>query len=70
LDAELRHAGITTIEFAGVQSELCLRASVLGARALGYEIVVKRELHGSFDSEDLKHSEVSDQVQKELMPNG
>ena len=69
LDAELRHAGITTIEFAGVQSELCLRASALGARALGYEIVLQRELHGSFDSEELNHSEISDRVQKELMAN-
>lgn len=69
LDAELRHSGITAIEFAGVQSELCLRASALGARALGYEIVLQRELHGSFDSEDLRHSDVSDRIQRELIPD-
>lgn len=70
LDAELRHAGITTIEFAGVQSELCLKASALGARKLGYEILLQRQLHGSYDSEDLGHVELSDSVQRELMPNG
>ena len=67
LDAELRHQGISTIEFVGVQSELCLRASALGAKALGYEIVLARDLHGSFDSEDAPHHEISDAVQKELM---
>ena len=69
LDAELRHQGISTIEFVGVQSELCLRASALGAKALGYEIVLARDLHGSFDSEDALHHEISDAVQKELMGN-
>lgn len=70
LDAELRHAGITTLEFAGVQSELCLKASALGARKLGYEILLQRQLHGSYDSESLGHVELSNAVQLELMPNG
>lgn len=70
LDAELRHAGITSLEFAGVQSELCLKASALGARRLGYEILLQRQLHGSYDSESLGHVELSDAVQLELMPNG
>jgi len=67
LDAELRHLGFSTIEFAGVQSELCLRSSLLGARDLGYEVLLRRELHGSFDSETYSHTEVSDAVQLELM---
>lgn len=67
LDAELRHLGISSIEFVGVQSELCLRSSLLGAKELGYEVLLRRELHGSFDSETLSHSEVSDAVQLELM---
>jgi nicotinamidase-related amidase len=67
LDAELRHLGISSIEFVGVQSELCLRASALGAKALGYKIVLARDLHGSFNSDDQTHSEVSDAVQLELM---
>lgn len=70
LDAELRHAGVTTLEFVGVQSELCLKASALGAKKLGYEILLQRQLHGSYDSEDLGHVELSDSVQRELMPNG
>ena len=66
LDAELRHLGISSIEFVGVQSELCLRSSFLGAKALGFEVMLDRSLHGSFDSNDQTHSEVSDAVQLEL----
>ena len=67
LDAELRHLGISSIEFVGVQSELCLRSSFLGTKALGFEVMLDRSLHGSFDSDDQTHSEVSDAVQLELM---
>ena len=67
LDAELRHLGISSLEFVGVQSELCLRSSFLGAKALGFEVMLDRPLHGSFDSDDQTHSEVSDAVQLELM---
>ncbi len=66
LDAELRHLGVSRIEFAGVQSELCLRSCFLGARSLGYEVSLDRTLHGSFDSDLQTHSEVSDAVQLEL----
>ena len=66
LDAELRHLGISSIEFAGVQSELCLRSSFLGAKSLGYELSLDRSLHGSFDSDSQTHTEVSDAVQLEL----
>jgi streptothricin hydrolase len=67
LDAELRHLGISAIEFVGVQSELCLRSSFLGAKALGYEVSLERSLHGSFDSDNQSHEEISDAVQLELM---
>lgn len=67
LDAELRHQGISIIEFLGVQSELCLRASALGATALGYKLLISRELHGSFDSDNKTHEQISDEVQRELM---
>lgn len=67
LDAELRHLGISEIEFVGVQSELCLRASALGAKTLGYEILLSRDLHGSYDSDSASNKEISDAVQKELM---
>lgn len=67
LDAELRHLGISEIEFVGVQSELCLRSCALGAKQLNYEISLDRALHGTFNSEEESHHEISDRVQDELI---
>lgn len=67
LDAELRHQGISEIEFVGVQSELCLRSSAFGAKELKYQIALDRTLHGTFDSETKTHEEIADQVQGELV---
>lgn len=49
LAAQLRSAEITQLEFCGVQSELCMQASALGALAEGFQISVNRNLHGTFD---------------------
>lgn len=67
LDAELRHLGISEIEFVGVQSELCLRSSALGAKDLRYEISLERSLHGTFNSDSESHQIISDRVQAELI---
>jgi streptothricin hydrolase len=67
LDAELRHAGVSLVEFAGVQSELCLRSSVLGAKELGYQIHLDRSLHGTFNSDTESHVEISNRIQLELL---
>jgi nicotinamidase-related amidase len=66
LDAELRHAGISLVEFVGVQSEVCLRSSALGAKELGYQIQLDISLHGTFDSETESHEQISKRVQMEL----
>ena len=72
LAARLSDAGITSIEFCGVQSELCLRASALGALRNGFQIYTQPELHGTFDggwpgaTEGPSAAELSDGVQNEL----
>ncbi len=69
---ELRARGIDSLEFVGVQSDMCLRASALGAKRNGFEVVVKRELHSTYDggfpgSDDPTPAAViSDRVQAEL----
>ncbi len=69
---ELRARGIRTLELVGVQSDMCLRASAIGAKRNGFEIVVKRELHATYDggfpgSDDPTPANViSDRVQAEL----
>lgn len=67
LDAELRHLGISEIEFVGVQSELCLRSSAIGAKDLRYEISLERSLHGTFNSDSESHQIISDRVQAEII---
>lgn len=70
LAGKLKAKGISTIEFVGVQSELCLRASSLGAKQRGFDIVVRRELHGSYDQLAKSAKEVADEVQAELEAAG
>jgi len=69
---ELRARGITSVELVGVQSDMCLKSSALGAKQHGFQVVVKRELHSTYDggfpgSDDPTPAAViSDRVQAEL----
>lgn len=72
LAAQLSDAGVTSIEFCGVQSELCLRSSALGALRHDFQIFTQPELHGTFDggwpgaTEGPSAAELSGGVQQEL----
>lgn len=72
LARELRAQGVTELEFCGVQSELCLQASALGALQHGFAIGANRDLHGTFDggwpgaTEGPSAKELSDSVQARL----
>lgn len=72
LAAELRDRGITELEFAGVQSDMCLGASAKAAHELGFKISVERNMHATYDggypgSEDpTPAAEISDRIQREL----
>lgn len=72
LAEQLRSQQIDAIEFCGVQSELCLRASALGALENSFAISAGRSLHGTFDggwpgaTEGPSALELSDGVQAEL----
>ncbi|MEY3561883.1 MAG: hypothetical protein RL068_1035 [Actinomycetota bacterium] len=69
---ELRARGVDEIELVGVQSDMCLRSSAIGAHEQGFKVSVDRALHGNFDggfpgSDDPTPAGViSDRVQKEL----
>jgi nicotinamidase-related amidase len=69
---DLKGIGVDVIELCGVQSELCLRASALGAMQMGFKVKLDRELHGSFDggwpgaTEGPSAVELSDTVQAEI----
>ena len=72
LAAELRSRGIDQLEMIGVQSELCLRSSALGALENGFKISVPEGLHSTYDgghpgaTEGPSASELRREVQIEL----
>lgn len=69
---QLKELGITELEFVGVQSDMCLGASARAAHALGFKIIVQRQLHATYDggypgSDDpTTAEEISDRIQAEL----
>lgn len=44
----LRERGITTIDVIGLQSEMCVRSSTLGARSAGFAAAPIAGLHGTY----------------------
>ena len=58
--------GIEELEIVGVQSELCLRASAVGALQAGFDIAVPSNLHGTYNQDGLDATEISARVQAEL----
>lgn len=49
LSSKLKGMGIDELEIIGVQSELCLRSSALGAIEQGFRISVPQGLHSTYD---------------------
>ena len=66
LAQELQARGIDELEIVGLQSEMCLRASALGAKRAGFNVTVDRTLHGTYGQEGRSADEISDAVQSEL----
>ena len=66
LASQLQESGIKTLELIGLQSELCLYSSVLGALENGFMVEISRELHGTYDSESESAGEISDRIQSEI----
>jgi nicotinamidase-related amidase len=48
LAAQLKAAGIDSLELIGMQSEYCVQASARGAKAAGLEVVLQPDLHATF----------------------
>ena len=49
LDELLRGAGVDRLVIVGIQSEMCVAATARGALARGYEVVVPRDGHTTYD---------------------
>ena len=66
LAGKLRELGITDITMIGCQSEMCVRATALGARAAGFNATVPAGLHGTYDSDGKSAEEIKAEVDAEL----
>lgn len=66
LAAQLRERGVTDITMIGCQSEMCVRATALGAKAAGFAVEVPEGLHGTYDSEGKTADQIKVEVDAEL----
>ncbi len=66
LDYELRSRNITRLVLAGLQSELCIHVTLRRAVDLGYEVLLVRDAHSTFDTDDMSASEWVELVNAEL----
>jgi hypothetical protein len=71
LAQELRFQGITQIAVVGVQSDCCVRSSILGAIASGFDardIMLLQGTHSTFDDaeEGRSYSQIKKDVEDEL----
>ena len=67
LAQELRHQGITQLAVTGVQSDYCVRSSILGAIASGFDaqdITLLRGAHSTFDDASAGKSNL--QIKKDV----
>jgi len=71
LGQELRRQGITRIAVTGLQSDCCVRASIRGAIASGFDaasITLLQGAHSTFDAADASRSyaQIKQDVEEEL----
>lgn len=59
LDEVLRSARIRRIAVAGLLSEMCVSATVRGAMARGYDVVLVQDCHATYDLGEIEHHVVS-----------
>lgn len=58
LDAMLRARGITRLVIAGMQTEYCIDTNCRTAHGLGYEVVLVKDGHTTFDTPVLSGSQI------------
>jgi nicotinamidase-related amidase len=59
LDALLRQAGVHRLAVAGLLSEMCVSATIRAAFARGFEVVLVRGAHATYDLEEIPAEVVS-----------
>jgi len=58
LDARLRARGVTRLVIAGMQTEYCIDTNCRAAHGLGYEVVLVKDGHTTFDTPVLSAAQI------------
>jgi nicotinamidase-related amidase len=66
LHDDLQAAGVRRVIIAGLQSEYCIRDTVLGALARGFEVTLVSDGHGTYDAGGRAAAEISAAINTEL----
>lgn len=66
LQRELEARGIRRLILTGCQTEFCINNSCRSGAALGYDITLVSDAHGTFDTDTLTAEQIIDQYSKEL----
>jgi nicotinamidase-related amidase len=59
LDELLHSADVRRMAVAGLLSEMCVSATIRGAKARGYEVLLVRDAHATYDLAEIDHMVVS-----------
>lgn len=63
---QLKALGIDELEVIGMQSELCLRSSVIDALKASFKVTLPEGMHFTYNADDKGFLEISAEVQAEL----
>ncbi|KAJ4310516.1 hypothetical protein N0V94_008403 [Neodidymelliopsis sp. IMI 364377] len=70
LSTQLQARGISTIVVFGIQSECCVLSTCLGALKEGFEVILLKGAHSTYDLNGKKAGVLEEEVQSEVVEKG
>ncbi|KAJ8114338.1 hypothetical protein OPT61_g3760 [Boeremia exigua] len=67
---ELRERGVRTVVAFGIQSECCVLSTCLGALEAGFEVVLLKGAHSTYDGNDKAAREIEREVEERVVNAG
>ena len=66
LAEELKAQGVKTIVTCGIQTDMCVRSTSMGALKAGFDVIVLQGAHETYDTKTKKVDEIKKNVEAEL----
>jgi nicotinamidase-related amidase len=70
LAAQLRNSGVDTIVAFGIQSECCVLSTCSGALAAGFNVILLKGAHSTYDADGKLAGAIEEEVESELARAG